>query len=177
VCSSDLEAQLVVDALVDDALRLDEPQPGARLNGLSPDDEPEFVFSLPAAADHGADAHLFTAVLFVREEDGRVRARGVPLDASLVERTNLGERVRYLWRPSWRSNSHADTELRVERGDLGAPGTRTWWTVLVGAPHSGLCAVGRPAPASTPVDPRRARMFKRPVTAALPVFFDVPRIP
>jgi hypothetical protein len=169
------EAQLVVDALVDDALRLDEPQPGARLTGLTPDDEPEFVFSLPAAADPGADAHLFTAVLFVQEADGRVRARGVPLDASLVERTDLGDRVRYLWRPSWRSGSHADTELRIERGDLGAPGTRTWWTVLIGAPHSGLCAVGRPA--SAPADPRRARLFKRPVTAALPAPFDVPRVP
>lgn len=166
------ETQLAFDAIVDGAIRLDRPAPGAALASIKPEDEPTFVFSLPVGSDPGPDAHLFTVVLLVREEDGRVRARGVPLDASLTERREADGRASYGWRPSWRSDSHADTELRIERGDLGAPGSRTWWTVLVGAPHSGLCGTARPA--SKPANPRFAARFNRPTTCATPAAFDVP---
>ncbi len=165
------ETQLAFDAIVDDAVRLDFPRPGAALASMRPEDEPTFLFSLPLGSDPGPDAHLFTVVLLVHEDDGRVRARGVPLDASLTERKEVDGRAIYGWRPSWRSESHADTELRIERGDLGASGSRTWWTVLVGAPHSGACAVARPA--SAPKNPRFAARFNRPTTCATPASFDV----
>jgi hypothetical protein len=170
------ESTLAFDALVDKTIHLESPAAGTTLSGMLPQDEPEFVFSLPLAADPGATSHLFTAVLFTTEPDGRVRTRGVPLDASLASRTEVDGRARYLWRPSWRSDSHVNAELAIEHEELGAAGTTTWWTILVGAPHSGICAIAAPAEKPRPdIDPRRAAMFRRPTTCAVPSSFALPR--
>jgi len=154
----------VLDAFVDRGLRAEHPAHGAALPCARAEDEPVFRFSAPLDRDPGVDSHQWSATLVVTAADGRVRVHTTSLDASVLERTEEDGRAVYRWKPSWRSDSHADRELRWETEDFGGPGAVVTWTPVIGRPHGDGCAA---APAPPPASrPKPAFRGTRPTTCA-----------
>jgi hypothetical protein len=133
------EIAILVEAEIDSAIRLLNPDPFASLPALRAEDEPEFRFSLDAEAPDPHDVR----VLVLAETPEGTRAIVRELDeATLQVETHAGAPV-LAWRPSWRPMCHAERELRWEDGDLCPRGSALWWTVVIHTPEGARMAPPR----------------------------------
>ena len=113
-----------------DELRLEAPHNASVLPCRGPQDEPVFTFSVPLARDPGAAAF---SIAFSRDPEHPSVQRPLllrQLDASVLKRTVIGDRVHYAWRPSVRSSVTTEPELLWEYGDLAPKNTTFHWTVV-----------------------------------------------
>ena len=129
--SYSLEAHVMAQQATPDELHLRAPAADTSVPCQKADDEPVFSWTVSASRDPGPSAFTFVAVRVARDgnDGGPVLTR--LLDETVLERTVEGDRVVWSWRPSVRSEKHAERELLWEYEDVAPRGSTFTWTIVV----------------------------------------------
>ena len=109
------------------------PADGALLVCREAGDEPTFSWTVPLDMDPGPEGFTFVALRRAREPAGGTTLLLRELDASVLRRVPTDGGVRYAWRPSIRSEHHAERELLWEYEDIAPRDSVFGWTVTMPA--------------------------------------------